>query len=202
MRTDAVCRTPLAGSAHAFCAQRKRRRGRTASCRCALTGVYGQFARVAKGVDLTSTAGNCAWARAPQLTRCALLCAPVVWRKLFKLCRPPGSLCIDLSMPRLCLFSGAFPASAGSSSKDLVGCAYPAGMACARRSGTLPCCIPIDAVCRTPPAGSAHAFCAQCTTRRGRTASYRCALSCVYGQFARVAQGVDLRSTAGNCAWA
>ena len=105
-------------------------------------------------------------------------------------------------MPRLCLFSGAFPASAGSSSKDLVGCAYPAGMACARRSGTLPCCIPIDAVCRTPPAGSAHAFCAQCTTRRGRTASYRFELSGVYGQFARVAKGVDLRSTAGNCAWA
>ena len=28
----------------------------------------GQFARVVKGVDLRSTAGNCAWARAPQLT--------------------------------------------------------------------------------------------------------------------------------------
>ena len=28
----------------------------------------GQFARVAKGVDLRSTAGNCAWARTPQLT--------------------------------------------------------------------------------------------------------------------------------------
>ena len=27
-----------------------------------------QFARVAKGVDLRSTAGNCAWARTPQLT--------------------------------------------------------------------------------------------------------------------------------------
>ena len=27
-----------------------------------------QFARVVKGVDLRSTAGNCAWARAPQLT--------------------------------------------------------------------------------------------------------------------------------------
>ena len=100
MRTDAVCRTPLAGSAHAFCAQRKRRRGRTASCRCALTGVYGQFARVAKGVDLTSTAGNCAWARAPQLTLCALHSGPVVWRKLLNLFSPPGSFCIDLSMPR------------------------------------------------------------------------------------------------------
>ena len=29
-----------------------------------------QFARVAKGVDLRSTAGNCAWARTPQLTLC------------------------------------------------------------------------------------------------------------------------------------
>ena len=27
-----------------------------------------QFARVAKGVDLRSTAGNCAWAQVPQLT--------------------------------------------------------------------------------------------------------------------------------------
>ena len=27
-----------------------------------------QFARVVKGVDLRSTAGNCAWARTPQLT--------------------------------------------------------------------------------------------------------------------------------------
>ena len=27
-----------------------------------------QFARVAKGVDLRSTAGNCAWVRTPQLT--------------------------------------------------------------------------------------------------------------------------------------
>ena len=28
----------------------------------------GQFARVVKGVDLRSAAGNCAWARTPQLT--------------------------------------------------------------------------------------------------------------------------------------
>ena len=28
----------------------------------------GQFARVVKGVDLRSIAGNCAWARTPQLT--------------------------------------------------------------------------------------------------------------------------------------
>ena len=28
-----------------------------------------QFARVVKGVDLRSTAGNCAWARTPQLTQ-------------------------------------------------------------------------------------------------------------------------------------
>ena len=28
----------------------------------------GQFARVVKGVDLRSTAGNCAWAQTPQLT--------------------------------------------------------------------------------------------------------------------------------------
>ena len=27
-----------------------------------------QFARVVKGVDLRSTAGNCAWVRTPQLT--------------------------------------------------------------------------------------------------------------------------------------
>ena len=30
--------------------------------------VISQFARVVKGVDLRSTAGNCAWARTPQLT--------------------------------------------------------------------------------------------------------------------------------------
>ena len=30
--------------------------------------LHGQFARVVKGVDLRSTAGNCAWARSPQLT--------------------------------------------------------------------------------------------------------------------------------------
>ena len=29
---------------------------------------HGQFARVVKGVDLRSTAGNCAWVRTPQLT--------------------------------------------------------------------------------------------------------------------------------------
>ncbi len=33
-----------------------------------LAVVYGQFARVVKGVDLRSTAGNCAWVRTPQLT--------------------------------------------------------------------------------------------------------------------------------------
>ena len=36
----------------------------------------GQFARVVKGVDLRSTAGNCAWARTPQLAHvfaCLLL---------------------------------------------------------------------------------------------------------------------------------
>ena len=31
-------------------------------------GLHGQFARVAKGVDLRSSAGNCAWVRTPQLT--------------------------------------------------------------------------------------------------------------------------------------
>ena len=30
--------------------------------------VISQFARVVRGVDLRSTAGNCAWGRAPQLT--------------------------------------------------------------------------------------------------------------------------------------
>ena len=30
--------------------------------------ISSQFARVVKGVDLRSTAGNCAWARTPQLT--------------------------------------------------------------------------------------------------------------------------------------
>ena len=28
-----------------------------------------------------------------------------------------------------------------------------------------------------------------------------CDLACYYCQFARVVKGVDLRSTAGNCAW-
>ena len=32
---------------------------------------HGKFARVAKGVDLRSTAGNCAWVRTPQLATCA-----------------------------------------------------------------------------------------------------------------------------------
>ena len=36
----------------------------------------GQFARVAKGVDLRSTAGNCAWARTPQLTQLTTASAP------------------------------------------------------------------------------------------------------------------------------
>ena len=30
--------------------------------------LHGQFARVVKGVDLRSTAGNCAWVQTPQLT--------------------------------------------------------------------------------------------------------------------------------------
>ena len=30
--------------------------------------ICSQFARVVKGVDLRSTAGNCAWVRTPQLT--------------------------------------------------------------------------------------------------------------------------------------
>ena len=34
----------------------------------ALISILCQFARVVKGVDLRSTAGNCAWARTPQLT--------------------------------------------------------------------------------------------------------------------------------------
>ena len=34
-----------------------------------MTDVHGQFARVVKGVDLRSTAGNCAWVRTPQLTK-------------------------------------------------------------------------------------------------------------------------------------
>ena len=33
---------------------------------------HSQFARVAKGVDLRSTAGNCAWVRTPQLTKSML----------------------------------------------------------------------------------------------------------------------------------
>ena len=37
-----------------------------------------QFARVVKGVDLRSTAGNCAWARTPQLTCWLQACAPDV----------------------------------------------------------------------------------------------------------------------------
>ena len=37
---------------------------------CTSLRIQCQFARVAKGVDLRSTAGNCAWARTPQLTRC------------------------------------------------------------------------------------------------------------------------------------
>ena len=32
------------------------------------TWISSQFARVVKGVDLRSTAGNCAWVRTPQLT--------------------------------------------------------------------------------------------------------------------------------------
>ena len=35
-----------------------------------------QFARVVKGVDLRSTAGNCAWARTPQLTQLTTASAP------------------------------------------------------------------------------------------------------------------------------
>ena len=35
---------------------------------CARQYETSQFARVVKGVDLRSTAGNCAWARTPQLT--------------------------------------------------------------------------------------------------------------------------------------
>ena len=35
---------------------------------CRLPGVTCQFARVVKGVDLRSTAGNCARVRTPQLT--------------------------------------------------------------------------------------------------------------------------------------
>ena len=45
---------------------------------CFVSGVVevskcSQFARVVKGVDLRSTAGNCAWVRTPQLTLLTLL---------------------------------------------------------------------------------------------------------------------------------
>ena len=39
-----------------------------AYCWGACDSCTSQFARVVKGVDLRSTAGNCAWARTPQLT--------------------------------------------------------------------------------------------------------------------------------------
>ena len=38
------------------------------SCRIGSIHIHGQFARVVKGVDLRSTAGNCTWVRTPQLT--------------------------------------------------------------------------------------------------------------------------------------
>ena len=44
---------------------------RLATSQCSHTRILssvGQFARVVKGVDLRSTAGNCAWVRTPQLT--------------------------------------------------------------------------------------------------------------------------------------
>jgi hypothetical protein len=39
-----------------------------------ICSMHCQFARVAKGVDLRSTAGNCAWVRTPQLTFADTLC--------------------------------------------------------------------------------------------------------------------------------
>ena len=44
-----------------WCSGRTLKGSMVADLRC-------QFARVVKGVDLRSTAGNCAWARTPQLT--------------------------------------------------------------------------------------------------------------------------------------
>ena len=53
---------------------------------CCLVGIAScflassQFARVVKGVDLRSTAGNCAWVRAPQLT--GQSCQPILTRPM------------------------------------------------------------------------------------------------------------------------
>ena len=48
----------------------ERKNRKTLACDKLLPKYMGssQFARVVKGVDLRSTAGNCAWARTPQLT--------------------------------------------------------------------------------------------------------------------------------------
>ena len=54
--------------------------------------MHSQFARVVKGVDLRSTAGNCAWAQTPQLTA-----APSMIRRI----RLPG---LVFRVPR---FSGS-----------------------------------------------------------------------------------------------
>ena len=55
--------------------------GRCMPNRTPFTFIACQFARVVKGVDLRSTAGNCAWVRTPQLTPAAApSCGcPTIW---------------------------------------------------------------------------------------------------------------------------
>ena len=51
---------------------------------------HGQFARVVKGVDLRSTAGNCAWVRTPQLTfRMLGVFMALTWMRKEERCKDP-----------------------------------------------------------------------------------------------------------------
>ena len=84
-----------------------------------------KFARVVKGVDLRSTAGNCAWARAPQLTANAPMMARVA------LLPPPAY--------PVCTARGRWMSHRSSVAEVVVICRWTA------RSGLLPQARPLHA---------------------------------------------------------
>ena len=143
-----------------------------------------------RGVDLRSTAGNCAWARTPQLTGALSLhsadmrgsphpAAPV----------PPDRQCVALLTKdprRVCRRWARVRGHGGEVPRRW------SGSGCRRRQTP-----PLPRRTRVKHGGQGLASGPQVPSAYLAVADLN-----VMCQFARVVKGVDLRSTAGNCAWA
>ena len=81
--------------------------------------LHGQFARVVKGVDLRSTAGNCAWAQTPQLTQLTTASAPGHTSRCQQcsqntVCSGNLRLCLSLALAQLLVIISSQLVAAGS----------------------------------------------------------------------------------------